>query len=387
MKKLAILALAGAMAVASLTGCSGIKDNEVVMTVGGDEVTADIANFYARYTQAQYETYYAAYLGDDMWTSEVEEGKTYEETVKDSVLDLLKDMYVYEDHMDEYDISLTDEDKTAIQAAAEEFDKSNGSGEKKKVSGSREVVERCLTLQTIQLKMQDAIGATADQEVSDEEAAQKKMQYVTFSLTTTDDDGNSVDLTDEEKEALKEDAQTFADGAKDAEDFQAYAAEQELEATESTFDSESTAPAAELIEAADKLTEGETTAVVETDTAYYVARLVSEFDKEATETKKDQIVSQRKQDKITETLDGWKEETEIKVNEDVWAKVKFTDLKITMKQQETTDDASAETTDDTSGKTTDDTTDDAADDISADTADDAAADDTSADTTDDAAAE
>ena len=66
-KKILILAMAGMLAVTSLTGCGSFKDDDVVATVGDKEITADIANFYARYTQAQYETYYAGYLGEDMW--------------------------------------------------------------------------------------------------------------------------------------------------------------------------------------------------------------------------------------------------------------------------------------------------------------------------------
>ena len=81
MKKMLVLALAGIMAISTLTGCKAVKtvdSEEVLMTVNGDEVSAGVANFYARYTQAQYETYYGAYMGDNMWATEAEEGVTYE---------------------------------------------------------------------------------------------------------------------------------------------------------------------------------------------------------------------------------------------------------------------------------------------------------------------
>ena len=68
-------------------------------------------NFLARYTQAQYETYYAGYLGDDMWNSEgSSDGESYEDTVKDSVLESLENMYLMEAHMGDYDIALTEEE-------------------------------------------------------------------------------------------------------------------------------------------------------------------------------------------------------------------------------------------------------------------------------------
>ena len=92
-RKAGIYALAGLLAASALTGCSSsIDENDVAVTVGDTEITGAEANFYARYTQAQYETYYAGYMGDDMWNSEAEEGQSYEEFVKDSILDQLEDM-------------------------------------------------------------------------------------------------------------------------------------------------------------------------------------------------------------------------------------------------------------------------------------------------------
>lgn len=212
-KRAVILLLAGLLAAGSLTGCGSLEDSDVVATVNDTDITAGVANFLARYTQAQYETYYAGYMGDDMWSGEGEDGETYQDTVKDSILESLENMYLMEQHMDEYEVSLSDEEKNAIKEAASEFDSANGLSEKEKVSGSTDNVERVLELLTIQKKVQDAIEAGADTEVSDEEAAQKSMQYVVFPFTSTDEEGNSVDLTDEEKAELKTTAESFAAGA------------------------------------------------------------------------------------------------------------------------------------------------------------------------------
>lgn len=333
-KRAVILLLAGVLAAGSLTGCGGLEDSDVVATVNDTDITADVANFLARYTQAQYETYYAGYMGDDMWSGESEEGKTYEDTVKDSILESLENMYLMEEHMDEYDISLSDEEKNSIKEAASQFDSENGLAEKEKVSGNTDTVERVLELLTIQKKVQDAVKAGADTEVSDEEAAQKSMQYVTFSFTTTDEEGNSVDLTDEEKEELKATAESFAAGAAGAADFAAYATEQGQTSQDATFDAESATLPTQLVEAADALGEGETTGVVEGDNGYYVARVTSLLDREATDTKKQEIVSERQQELMDETIAGWREDADIEVHERVWDKIEFTTLTVTMKQDE-----------------------------------------------------
>ncbi len=333
-KKIVICMLAGMLAISSLAGCSSFQADDVVATVGDQEITAEIANFYARYVQAQYETYYSAYLGDDMWNSEASEGKTYEESVKDSVLETLEDMVLLEQHMDEYEVSLSDEEKQLVKDAAKEFGEVNPLEDKEKVSGSEKAVERVMTLMAVQIKMQDAIQSGADTEVSDEEAAQKSMQYVFFPYTSTDEEGKSVEMTDEEKDEAKEKAEAFAKEVKEAEDFEAFAKEREAEAKTATFDAESTAPAEDLIKAADKLEEGEVTDLIETDRGCYVAKVNSLLDREATDAEKESIVNERKQKLYEDTCEKLRKDIKIEVNNDVWEKISFKDIKVTIKQVE-----------------------------------------------------
>lgn len=346
-KRLFIFAMTAALAAASLTGCgSSFEGSDVVATVNDKEITADIANFYARYTQAQYETYFSAYLGDNMWSSEASEGKTYEESVKESVLKELETMLLLEEHMEDYGVTLSDAEKQVVAEAARDFDEANELEAKEKVSGSSETAERILTLMAVQQKMTEAIQADADTEVSDEEAAQKSMQYVLFRYESSEEDAGDAELTDNEKAEIKDQAESFLKGAKEAEDFSAYAAEQGLEASTATFDKDSTSPAAELIEAADKLEEGETTGVIETDNGCYVGKVTSLFDQAATDSKKQSIITERKSQLYTDTCDQWLTEADIQVNDHVWKKIRFNDMSVTMKVQEQDPYADDITTDD-----------------------------------------
>ena len=100
-----------------------------------------------------------------------------------------------------------------------------------------------------------------------------------------------------------------------------------------TFDKEQTTPSPEFVKAADALKEGEVTDVIEGTTGYYVGKVTSLFDKQATEEKKANIVSERQNTKYQEILDGFMKEAKIKVNKDEWKKVSFKKLKVTMKQE------------------------------------------------------
>lgn len=337
-KRALILALAGIMA-ASLTGCGSLKDDAVVVKAGDEEITAGVANFYARYTQAQYETYFASYFGgDDMWTKNASDGKTYEESIKETLLDDLKNMALLEKHMKDYDVKLTKADKKAINDAAEEFDKANSQKKKDKVSGSEENVKRVMTLMVIEQKMRSAIVAEANVNVTDEEAVQKHMQYVEFDYTTSSNSSDSSDTTvsDDEKKQVKEKAATFAEGVKTAEDFASYATEQGTEAKDATFDSDSVSPSKEVVKAADKLGEGELTGVVESDTACYVAKVTSLNDEAATETKKQSLLTEKQDKYYKKVLKKWKKEEKITVHKGTWNKIDFTKLSVKAKDTSTT---------------------------------------------------
>ena len=341
-KRAAVLAMAGVFGTACMTGCSGSLDTDaVVATVGGEDVTLGVANFYARMQQGQYETYYAGMMGttpEEMWSQEYTEGTTLEDETKDGVLEMLEDLYVISQHADEYEVALTEDEEKAISDAAAQFDADNTDEAKEAVSGYRKDVEKLLELLTIQNKMEKPMKEGVDEEVSDEEAAQKSMQYVYFPFTTTDDSGNSTEMTDEEKEDLRSAAQDFDDQVKDGEDFESAAESADVEVRTTTFDSESTSPDADLIAAADALeAEGDVTDVIETDSGLYVARLTSLLDRDATDQEKQNIVEQRRQDQYDSLLEDWREAADITVNEKVWAKVDFEDQGVTIITSETED--------------------------------------------------
>ena len=203
-----------------------------------------------------------------------------------------------------------------------------------------------------------------DEEVSDEEAAQKAMQYVFFSYTTTDDSGNTTELTDEEKESLKTDAQSLVDRVNAGEDISTVAEELGQTAYDLTFDSESTSPNEDLIAAVDAFeTEGQVTDVIEADDGLYVGRLTSLLDRDATDQKKTSIVEERRQEQYDSLLEEWRNDTDIKVDEKVWDKVDFEDTGVTIitseTEETTTDDGSTDDTSEGSSESADDSSEDA----------------------------
>lgn len=345
-KRVTALGLAGMLAVTGLTGCGSMNNDDVVATVGESEIKLGVANFYARMQQAQYETYYAGMMGttgEELWAKETD-GKTYEQSVKSDMIKSLENMYILEQHASEYDVVVSEDEKKAIEKAAEEFDENNALEDKEAVSGHNKYVKKVLELLTIQSKMEDAMTADVDTEVSDDEAAQKAMKYVFYSYTKDENDSTST-MSETEKTEVKKKATDFAEKLKnsDTKDIDAAANEAGMEVQTATFDSESTSPNADLVKAADALTaEGDVTDAIETDSGIYVAKVTSFLDRTATDAKKQSIVEERKKDQYDDLLKKWRKKTDINLNKRVWKKVDFQKQGVTVKDTSGNTEESAE---------------------------------------------
>lgn len=340
-KKAVALLIVTVMAMTLFVGCAKSKEetldpNEVVMIVGETEVTMNIANFFIRYNQSLMESVYESYIGEDVWMTEVEDGVTYEDSLKDSLLDELQNLYIITNHVADYNVTLTDEEIAAIEAAADSFIAENEKEEElDKVSGDKETVVAYLKLYTLNEKMGEAMRADVDSVVTDEQAAQKRMRYFEIAKTAELDDGSTMEMSDEEIADAKKEAEEFLSGAKANGSMEAYATEKEETTQTLAFDADSTALDEEVIKAADALGEGEFSEVIETETGIYVVQLESLFDAEATESAKETVLTERQEARYEELLEKWTEETEITVHEEVWDKISVQGLKVVYTEDET----------------------------------------------------
>lgn len=338
-KKVTVLLLTAAMLTGmTVSGCGNkINDTATFATLDDTTITMGVANFCAKYEQAMYDSYYMAIFGENMWESDLYgNGNTMTQDVKDEIEEELQTLYLLQAHMDEYDISVSEEEEAAILKAADDFIAANSKEAVKQIGAeNKDNVTELLRLRTIQNKMHNRIIEDADTEVTDEEAAQRSFSYVSVSTSgATDADGNQVEYTEEEKADLKSAAQEVAK----AEDFDAAAEAAGYTVSTASYGSaedENATMDTAVLEAADALKEGEVSDVIETDSAYYVVRLDSEHDEEATASKKEELISQKQEDYYNDILDGWKEASKWTLNESEWAKVTFEDHFAQPKQEET----------------------------------------------------
>ena len=370
-KRAAAAALAGVMAAGLLTGCGEeekVDGTQIVATVDGEEIPMGILSLAVRYNQAQTESMYISLMGGmdySIWDTEAEEGKTYGEQAVEQTLDQIELMYIMRGKAADYDVTVTEEDQAAIAEAAASFMEANSEETLEELSVSEDQVKTYLELQTYLERMHDPMVADVDTDVPDEEAQQSSFTYVSIS---------TADLSDEEIEDKKADAQEILDAMKEDPDADfnetASAVSEDYSALEGTFDtnvpdteetdeeemtSSSTYPD-EVMEVLRTLNDGELGPdVIETDTAFYVVRLDQKIDEDATESKRESIISEREEELYTDTTQQWLDEADITVDEDVLKTLKLTDSHKfsidTSASAETADTAEAETAEDTASET------------------------------------
>ena len=425
-KRILAAGMCATMTMGLLTGCSS-SIGKTVAKMGDAKITLGEAEFMLRYNQAKTQGYLGALFGEGSNVFQQDltgSGQAYGVTMKESVMNDLKDMILMEQHMSDYNVELTDEEKAAIEETAKEFLAENSKDVLKALAATEETVTRVLTLYTIQSKMQTAIEADVDTEVSDDEAAQKSIQYVYFTIpeteseaeeTTETESGSEEDTTEAATDAAEESGETVAEtesetvseteteaagetetaaeetseavsenGTEDAseavsENDTEEATEAETE--ESAEKKETRETAQRVIEAvlggetledavkavdenksvtdysygadeetlnenlknvADTLSDGEIAAEpVEGENGFYVVQMVSTFDREATDQKKEEIINDRKQELLNSVLEGWATDS-FDIDEKVWDTVTFDDV-ITLKSTEAETEDAADT--------------------------------------------
>ena len=268
MRKAAAYGLVLAMGCTSLAGCgkngAKIDGSKTLMTVNGEDLRMGVASFYTRFQQAQMYQFYSMYFGSGAAIFDTVEdeatGKTYGDDIKEEVLSELEKLVIINQHADEFGVSLTDEQKANITAAAEAYIASNDQAVLDKVGAAKEDVEKLLTLQTVQSLMMDPIVKDVDREVPDEDAQQTTLTYV--AVNVAEEEASETSEAEAQSEAAVSEATTSEATTSEATTSEATASEATAESE--TAVSEATASETSAVESEAAASE---TAAVESEAA------------------------------------------------------------------------------------------------------------------------
>ena len=339
-KKAAVTALVCVTAAGMMAGCGNKKldGTKTAVTVNKQEIPLGVVSLAARMQQAQAEAMYKMYLGggDDMsiWSTKMgdDSDETYGENAVTTTVESIEKMCLEKEHASEYDVEITEDEQKALEEAAKNFIAANSEETIAELAVDEDMVKTFLELETYDVKMKEAIEATADIKLDE-----KEYQQMAFSYASVRVSGDN--LTDDDIKTNKENIQKFFDKVKEdpTADFSTLGDEisTDMTATSGTCptyeegdDSAANGDAYpdDVRNALRKLEEGELNSeIIKTDSIWYVVRLDSKDDEDATDSKKESLTSTKKDDFYNDTTDGWVKKADIKEESKLIKKIKITD--------------------------------------------------------------
>ena len=324
MKKIVSLILSMIM-VLSLVGCSN-NGEETVATVNGETITLGNYEKLLALNKTSMETYY----GSEIWSTEIEKGKTYEDTLKDMVIESMTTSEVLYQEAKKQNVLPTDEE---VQKEIDSFNESiKDDTEYQEELKKMGIDDEFLKYQFTRDLVDENLYAKYLEEVKIPESEMKayyedNKDTVTAShilLKTTDDDGN--ELSDDKKAELKAKMEEILAKAKAGEDFATLAKEySECPSASEGGDLGSFGKGQmvkEFEDAAFSMEVGEISEIVESQYGYHIIKVTDKKEK-SYDDMKDEIKSTLASEKYSEYVEKLKKDSTIEIKEDIVKSAKF----------------------------------------------------------------
>lgn len=332
-KKVMAILLSTAIAASTFIGCGAdkvkdYKDTDTVMFIDKDnKIDYATACTYTRMMQAETYSYMQSMLQRfnssaadvDMWSQSLEDTdedskkyKTYGEQFKGNTLDSLKSLLLDKLYgSKEYEVTFTDDDKKKCESVADEFIEKMSKDDLKAMQASKKTMMNVLELMTYETRVKNAIESDVDTKVSDDEAGQSTFSYVEIKKKDAKKKEKKIKSLIKKVEAGT-DISTAASNA----GFTAQSV------TFTTADPEYDEYGKEMLKRVSKMKDGECDSYKDAKGNTIILYMQNVNDESATETKKDDIISDRKDKAYDDKLDEWKDKKKITVNKDAWNSIK-----------------------------------------------------------------
>lgn len=330
MKKILTLALCVMMTV-SLIGCSASK--KAVAIVNGKEITLENYEKLLSLNKSSMESYY----GSDIWSTKMEEGKTYEQTLREMVLETMISSEVVYQQSEKEKVAPTDEQ---VQEQIDSFNESikddtEYQQELKNMGINEDFLRfqfaRDLANTNLQEKFQNEVKISEDEmkKYYEENKESFYTDTVTAShilLKTQDDKGK--ELSDEKKKEAKAKAEEALAKVKSGEDFAEVAKKYSQDTSASNGGELGTFGRGQMVtkfeDAAFSMKPGEISDIVETEYGYHIIKVTERVDKQETfNDVKEQIKATLASEKYTEYVEKLKKDSTIEEKEDIVKSAKF----------------------------------------------------------------
>ncbi|MBP3567631.1 MAG: SurA N-terminal domain-containing protein [Lachnospiraceae bacterium] len=291
-----------------------------MLRIGDTQVDYREGMVYLNAVQEDYEQYY----GSDIWKYAVDShGTTMGKLIKDQTLEQIIYVKVVCQKASELGIVLSEEELQQVdEQTAAYMEKIQGS-ELLMHGVNADIVRRIYSDNLLARKTFEVTTLNVDTDIPDEEAAQHKFYTIAIRNFKIDSGGNRVSYEGLELEELKNRVNSLRAQALQTEDFYKLAAANTeeammLELTGGIGDFPETYEDAVLA-----LNAGEISEVIETTDYYYIFYCVTDFDVDATQERKEEMIATRQEEEFKTRYKEWRGTTHIEVNEEIWDALDF----------------------------------------------------------------
>ena len=315
------------IAVVILVNSIGEKEKKTVwqegsmLRIGDTQVDYREGLIYLNAIQEEYEQYY----GNEIWNYAVDSnGTTMGKLIKNQVLDQITYIKVVCKKADELAIVLSEEELLQVEEQTKEY--------MEKIKGSNlllhgintDIARRIYADNLLARKTFEVTTLNVDTDISDEEAAQSRFQTIAIRTYKIDASGKRVSYEGNELTELLSRVEALRTQALTTDNFyKLAAANTENSAMLDITGGEGDFPK-EYEDEILGLKAGQLSEVIETEDYFYIFYCVTEFDEDATQAKKEEIILLRQEEEFERCYKEWKEQIDIEVNEEVWNAIGFT---------------------------------------------------------------
>lgn len=332
-KKVMAVLLSAAIAASVFTGCGtdktkDYKNTDTVMFIDkNNKIDYATACTYTRMMQAETYSYMQSMLQRfnssaadvDMWSQSLEDTdedsqkyKTYGEQFKGNTFDSLKSLLLDKLYgSKEYEVTFTDDDKKKCESVADEFIEKMSKDDLKAMHASKKTMMNVLELMTYETRVKNAIESDVDTKVSDDEAGQSTFSYVEIKKKDAKKKEKKIKSLIKKVEAGTDISTAASDAGFTVQSV-----------TFTTADPEYDEYGKEMLKRVSKMKDGECDSYKDAKGNTIILYMQNVNDESATETKKDDIISDRKDKAYDDKLDEWKDKKKITVNKDAWNSIK-----------------------------------------------------------------
>jgi foldase protein PrsA len=330
-KRITALALGLVLAVSALTGCSSsVKpetyDTTVVATLGDEKIYLDEAVMYLRFDQNYYEMMYSYFYGStDIWDMEVQTGLTMEDNLKNSEMQVLRQIYILCSHAEEMGVALSEADEAAIEESVDSILSSSSTTLLESIGMSRDRMIEVYEKNALANLVYQAVVAQIDTEVSEDEIRCVGVSYVMLAVSSDSDEDSTETEEDENVQSPETTMETIYRAVEDGTSLEEAAAVYDLTPVETTFFVGDTYDEGSLGATALSMEEGECQLIQIEGDGWYLIQLDTLRDEDATESMRESILSDREDALFEEVYSQWQEESpSFSVVSKVWKAVPMT---------------------------------------------------------------